>query len=334
MMRRLLSSVAALTLLVACGSQPAQQGPAASATPGAAGDGGATVRLYTSVTQDTVDAVVAAYNDEHPEVDVEVFRAPTGELTARIAAEQREGGLRADVLWLTDPVSMEEYERQGVLAKVPEDAAAAVPDRLRSETYVGTRILNMVIVHGRALHQPPSAWRDLADARYRGAVALPDPSFAGSALGALGYFALSGDAELGFYRDLAANKAVQVQSPDEVTNGVAEGQFDVGMTLDNSVRGAAEKGSPVTLAAPKPGAIAIYSPVAVVAGSSSADEAAGFVSFTVTDPAQEAIARTGWEPVLDTVAWPHDLAQVYPDWEKIADQRDELLKQYTNIFGG
>ena len=37
-----------------------------------------TVRLYTSVTQDTVDAVLAAYAEEAPNVTVEVFRAPTG----------------------------------------------------------------------------------------------------------------------------------------------------------------------------------------------------------------------------------------------------------------
>ena len=50
-----------------------------------------TVHLYTSVTQNTIDAVVTAYEAVHPEVTVDVFRAPTGELAARIAAEQRAG---------------------------------------------------------------------------------------------------------------------------------------------------------------------------------------------------------------------------------------------------
>ena len=41
--------------------------------------------LYTSVTQATVDAVVAAYKAANPEVSVNVFRAPTGELAGKIA---------------------------------------------------------------------------------------------------------------------------------------------------------------------------------------------------------------------------------------------------------
>ena len=83
------------------------------------------VRLYTSVTQETVDAVVERYEADHADVEVEVFRAPTGELTARIAAELREGGLQADVLWLTDPLSMQQYGADGLLRTWR--AAGAVP---------------------------------------------------------------------------------------------------------------------------------------------------------------------------------------------------------------
>ncbi len=329
-MSRLRVHVVTLAFAVAaCGTQSAQQ-PPQSRTPSVA----STVRVYTSVTQDTVDAVVAAFNDAHPDTDVEVFRAPTGELSARIAAEQREGGIKADVLWLSDPLSMEQYERQGLLAPVPQAATAAVDEQLRSDTYVATRILNMVVVHSTDLADPPAAWTDLTDPAYAQAVAVPDPSFAGSALGALGYFALSSDAGIDFYRDLAANGAVQVQTPDDVTTGVAEGQYAAGMTLDNSARTAADKGSPVELVAPEPGAIAITSPAAVVAGSDNEQAAAGFVEFIVTEPAQQAIADTGWEPVIDGVDWPHELPQVFPDWDAIAEDADGLLQQYRDAFAG
>ena len=51
------------------------------------GDGEAPLRIYTSVTQETVDAVVAGFESANPGLAVEVFRAPTGELAGRIAAE-------------------------------------------------------------------------------------------------------------------------------------------------------------------------------------------------------------------------------------------------------
>lgn len=326
-MRRLII-VTLFMVAVACGSPAA--GPRESS--GSAALGGA-LRLYTTVTQETVDAVVAGFNQEHPDIDVEVFRAPTGELAARIAAEQREGGVRADVLWLSDPLSMEQYESDGMFSAVPEDAAAAVEPTFVSDGYVGTRILNMVVVHHDDVAAPAS-WHDLVTLDAQAPVALPDPAFAGSALGALGYFALDENYGLDFYEELAGAGAVQVQAPDEVTTGVAEGRFAAGMTLDSSARTAQEKGSPVKLAAPEPGAIAIFSPIGVAAEAENAEAAAAFVSYTVTEPAQEAIAGTGWEPIRADVQWGHDLPQVFPDWGAIAEDQDQLLEEYGAVFGG
>ncbi|MEP7016696.1 MAG: ABC transporter substrate-binding protein, partial [Actinomycetota bacterium] len=98
-----LASVAVLTL-VACGTptvKAAEQSPSVAA--------GQSLTLYTSVTQDTIDAVVGGYQKAHPGSKVTVFRAPAGQLNARIAADQRSGGLRADAIWGTDPLSMQSY---------------------------------------------------------------------------------------------------------------------------------------------------------------------------------------------------------------------------------
>ncbi|MDP9406166.1 MAG: extracellular solute-binding protein [Actinomycetota bacterium] len=333
MWTRLALVVLGVLLMAACGTESARDQPAPAAT-GAPSASAATVRLYTSVTEDTVDAVVAAYQEAVPGATVEVFRAPTGELTARVAAERREGGIRADVLWLTDPLSMQQYEADGLLAPVPAAAEDVVAPEYRSDTFVGTRILNMVIVARDDLDPAPSSWSDLADPRLRDAVAIPDPSFAGSAFGALGYFAGNDDFGLDYYRQLADNGAVQVSAPDDVTVGVAEGRYAAGMTLDNSARTAVENGSPITLIAPEPGAIAIYSPIAILTSAADPEAATAFVDFVLTEKAQAAIANTGWEPIRDDVAWPHDLPQVAPDWAAIFDQQEPLLEEYRAVFGG
>lgn len=335
-MLRLLLALA--LLLAACGTEPAEQTtPAETAAETAAetsAEPAGTLRLYTSVTQDTVDAVAAAYRERQPDVTLEVFRAPTGELDARIAAEQREGGVRADVLWLTDPLSMQQYDQEGLLAPLDLPEASVVPAQYRTETFVGTRILNMIIVHQAGVEPAPASWSDLTDPAYRDGVAIPDPGFAGSAFGALGYFALADGFGMDYYRALAENGAVQVQAPGEVISGVAEGRFVAGMTLANPARTAADKGSPIELVVPEPGAIAIYSPIAVLDPAENADAAESFADFVLTREAQEAIAATGWEPIRDDVDWPYEYAQVAPDWAAIADRQDELLEDYRAVFGG
>ena len=96
----------------------------------------------------------------------------------------------------------------------------------------------------------PADWKDLLSADYRGAVAIPDPGFAGSAFGALGYFSQAAELRHGVLPGAQGNGAAQVKAPDDVTTGVAEGRFKAGMTLDNSARTAVGKGSPVALVWP------------------------------------------------------------------------------------
>ncbi|HKZ92156.1 MAG TPA: hypothetical protein VJZ50_08445, partial [Candidatus Limnocylindrales bacterium] len=70
---------AATAPVVAQGATPGASPLAPTEAPAAAAMDGQ-VTVYTSVTQDTVDAVLAALAEQRPGLAVEVFRAPTGEL--------------------------------------------------------------------------------------------------------------------------------------------------------------------------------------------------------------------------------------------------------------
>jgi iron(III) transport system substrate-binding protein len=318
---------------VAPSVEPSLSETTPDATPDPAPSG--TIRLYTSVTQTTVDAIVAGYAAAHPDVTVEIFRAPTGELAARIAAELRDGRILGDVLWLTDPLSVQAYAAQDLLRTWEPTEAAGIDQAYRGASYWGTRFLNMVIVRGSDVAGGPMSWSDLATSAYRDAVAIPDPGFAGSAFGALGYFALSSSAGLDFYAALKANGTVQVKTPDEVTAGVAEGRFKVGMTLDNSARTAVAKGSPVVMVWPTDGAIAMYSPIGVVEATVNAPAAESLVEFVLSEAGQIAIAGTGWQPIRSSAGGPPaEGPQVYPDWQGAFGRQEELLDGYRAIFGG
>lgn len=326
--RPLLVLVAVSALVLACGRGSAVS-PSSSTSPSGS------ITIYTSVQQSVVDAVVAAYRTVAPGIEVELFRAPTGELSARIAAELRAGSIGGDVLWLSDPVSMQAWASQGVLkAWTPVNAAGLDPAD-QTESFWGTRILNMVIVAGADVAPAPATFADLTKPAYKDAVAVADPGFAGSAFGALGYFALDPEYGLDFFRDLKANGAVQVKSPDEVTTGVAEGRFKAGITLDSSVRAAVAKGSPVTMVWPSTGSIAIYGPVGVVGSTDNAPAAGSFVEFLLSEEGQKVLGGTGQEPVRPGSGGPApEGEQVRPDWPAIFGQQDTLLEHYREIFGG
>ncbi|HLO35911.1 MAG TPA: extracellular solute-binding protein [Candidatus Deferrimicrobium sp.] len=306
-------------------------GPGAAALASPSG----TITLYTSVTQATVDAAVGGWTDAHPGVDVEVFRAPTAEVAARIATDLASGGLRADVLWLTDPLSIAAYADQGLLQAWTPPSTATIPAAYRTGTFFGTRLLNMVLAYNTTTTPAgPSDFVDLLDPEFQDAIGIPDPGFAGSAFAALAWFSQADGYGMTFYRDLKLHGATQVKAPDDVTTGVAEGRFKVGMTLDNSVRTAVRKGSPIALLWPSRGAIAIYSPIAVVGASTNLAAADSFVDFTLSLPGQALIAGTGWQPVVGPGGPPVLGPQVSPDWTAAFGRQKDLLASYRTIFGG
>ena len=249
---------------------------------------------------------------------------------ARIAAEAREGGIGADVLWMTDPLSMQQYDAEGILRSWTPEGVDEVPSQYRSATSFGTRVLNLVIVASADLADVPDDWSSLP--LVDGAVAIPDPGFAGSAFGALGYFAAKPGYGMEFYQSLADNGAVEVRSPGDVVNGVAEGLYAAGISLDRTVSSAISDGSPIQLIWPTSGAIAIYSPIAVIDASASAD-AEAFVEFVLTREAQQAIADTGWQPIRSDIDWPGGGDQVGVDWDGSFSSHDALLADYEAIFG-
>jgi iron(III) transport system substrate-binding protein len=340
-MLRLVALATFLTVLAACGAEapddtagePAGDEEAAQTAPADEEPEPVTLRLYTTVTQDTVDLVLEAFADETPEVDVEVFRAPTGEFNARVAAERREGRIQADVFWLTDPLSMLQFDDEGLLASWTPENVEEIDERYRGERYWGTRLLNLMIVAHSDVEDPPESWDDLTDVE--GGVVLPDPGFAGSAFGALGYFALDDAYGIEFYERLADAGATQVNAPGEVVAAVAEGRAAAGITLDRIARDAEGDGSPIQLIWPEPGAIVVDSPIAVLDTSEHRDAAERFVEFVLGKDGQTAVKDSGWQPVRGDVPWDYGRAEtLHPDWDAAFARQDELLEQYRAIFGG
>jgi iron(III) transport system substrate-binding protein len=329
--RPLVVSLVSAALLVGCSS---------GGSAGASGSGDAkartTITLYTSLTQTTVDAVISAYHDADPSTTVTVFRAATGALNARIAADKRSGGLKADVIWVSDPLTMHGYDTQGLLERYTAPSAKDLPAQYRTASFAGAAVLYLVLVYRNGVTPVPTNWSNLTDAAYKNAVAVPDPGFAGSAMGALGYFGKQQGFGLDFYRSLKANGGVQVNSPDDVVTGVAQGRYKIGMTIADSALAAAKKGSPIAVVWPAPGAVAIYSPIGVAAKTKHRSAAEAFDDFVLSKNGQHAIAASGREPSLPGVHGiekPASASVVSPDWPAVFADEAELLDGYRKIFG-
>jgi len=320
----LIPLAALVVLLAACGGSDAGAGDSEDET----------LSLYTCVSDETIQPIIEAFEDGASGTRVELFRAPTGELNARVAADVRSGGLQADVFWGCDPLTVQSLVDQDLVGGWAPPEAEDIPAEYRTDDYVGAQLLYMVAVH-RTDAPAPESWSDLTDPGY--AVAVPDPAVAASALGALGWFAEESDYGVAFYRDLQANGAVQVGTPDEVTTGVAQGIYDVGMTTANSAYAAESDGSPVAVVWPEPGAVAIYGPIALAVDSAESEAAQEFISFVVGHEGQAVLGENGAYPTMPDMPGPtipDGAPVVSPDWATIGESKDAILGDYQQVFGG
>jgi iron(III) transport system substrate-binding protein len=317
--RVLLAALVASLLAAACSSKPS----ASSMT------------LYTCASANVEQAVVTAFEKAHAGAKVTVFRAPTGQLNARVAADVRSGGVQADVIWSCDPLTMHGYDSQGLLRAWSPPNASDIPSAYRTAHFTGVDLLYMVVVVHKGVSSPAS-WADLTKADYRGKVALPSPSFAASALGLLGYFASNPSYGIAYYKQLKANGAVQVNAPADTLTGVEQGAYNAGFTLANAAYTDQKKGSPIEVVWPRPGAVAIYAPIGVTTKKHLSPLAQKFATFVASSAGQQVMAAQGTYVTLPGLGGPPIPAGspiASPDWPALFANYTSVLADYATVFG-
>lgn len=300
-----------------------------------------TITLYTSEPQAKADALVAAFNETHPEVTVEIFRAGTGDLTARIAAEQTSGEIQADVLLAADSATFENYAADGLLAQyTPKDVESLNPDVVDDENfYVGTRIIPTVIAYNTTLiTTPPTSWQELTDAAYADKIVMPNPDVSGAA--AYNAAVWMNEDALGetWLENLAKNKPVIADSNGPVSQAVATGTQPVGIVVDYLVRELAAQGSPIAVSYPTEGVPYVSQPAGIFADSDSPEAAQAFIDFLVSAEGQKLAVEQAYLPVRSDVGSPEgapamsDITIFSPDLETIRSSQDAAVETFRTLF--
>lgn len=330
------ASLALVAALAACSE------PAAPETETTSESGSGTLTVYTSEPQAKIDALNAEFMAANRGIDVQVFRAGTGDLNARIAAELETGTIGADVLLAADAPTFERYKDENLLLHyTPADVDKLNQDVVDPEGYyVGTRIIPTVIAYNTAaVTDPPTSWKDLADAKYKGRITLPNPEVSGAA--AFNTAVWLSEEALGepWLEALAANEPVVAESNGPVGQSVAAGTQPVGIVVDYLVRELAAKGSPIALEYPTDGVPYISQPAGIFQGSANPEAAKKYVDFLVGKRGQEIAVDQQYLPVRDDVGTPEgapalaDLQLLNPDLAKIAVSQPAAVKRFGELVG-
>lgn len=314
-----------------------------AAAPFAAAAQDATITVYTSQPTEQMQAVIAAFNEDHPGIKVELFRSGTTELMSKLQAEHAAGSIQADVLLIADAVAMTQVKDQGLLytyedAPIEKLPAAVVdPDK----TFFGTKLITTGIIYNTNLVKAaPTSWTELTDKAVASGLIMPSPLYSGAAVIHVGTMTQQPEFGWKYYETLAEGGAVAGQGNGTVVEAVARGEKPYGIIIEYMALNAKAKGSPVDFVFPKEGVSSITQPVAILKGSDAIEAAKTFVDWQLSERAQRQSVEQGYFPIFDGVEPPagypavSSLTILASDPAKMLADDAANRKAFADLFGG
>jgi iron(III) transport system substrate-binding protein len=328
-MRALLSAiVVALSLAVA---------------PAVFAENAATITVYTSQPSDQMQAVIKAFNAEHPLIKVELFRSGTTEVMSKLQAELAAGRVKADVLLIADAVAMTAIKKQGELYAYLDAPVKDLPPGLvdPDKTFFGTKLITTGIIYNtRLVSTPPKSWADLTDKAVASGLIMPSPLYSGAAVIHVGTMVQQPQFGWNYYKALAANGAVAAQGNGTVVEAVARGEKPYGIIIEYMALNAKKAGSPVDFVFPSEGVSSITQPVAILKRSQNIDAAKVFVDWQLSRAAQQQSVEQGYFPILNDIASPagyppvSSLKIMPSDPAQMLSDDAANKKTFVELFGG
>ncbi|AQQ14476.1 Iron uptake protein A1 precursor [Corynebacterium glaucum] len=298
------------------------------------------IDYYSANPQGLTDALVEAFQ-ERTGVTVNVFAGTTGEITAKITAE--EANPQADVVYLASwNAAAKQGESDALEAYAPENIADANPKwNADDESFHGRDGSALAIVANTdVVSDVPSDWEELADEKYKDLVIMPDPRESGTAADLLAAMVAEwGEDKTWELFDKLFDNGMIVQGAngpalDMVTSG-SKGIVFGG--VDYSAYSARDKGEPLEIVIPSSGTTVTPRPVMIMKSTDNMDAAKAFVDFMFSEEAQEISASKNMIPANKNVEPKNgpalsDIKQISDDWKAISSESKNIREVFAERY--
>lgn len=299
--------------------------------------------VYTSQPTKQMEAVLALFNEAHPDIKVDLFRSGTTEVLNKLQAELSAGNPQPDILLIADSVAMEQLKAQGVLQPYADADVSVLPAGQYDPEmhWFGTKLITTGIIYNTAAGVPaPTSWKDLLSEAARDQVIMPSPLYSGAAVVHVGTVAQHPEMGWAYYEALMNNGAIAGKGNGGVRDAVARGEKAYGIIIDYMAFGQKKAGSPVDFVFPSEGVSAINQPVGILKTARNVDSAKAFIDFQLSATASEQAVKQNYFPIRQGVAAPvgyPDPAtlKIMPlDSGALMNETDALKRRFADLFGG
>lgn len=300
--------------------------------------------VYCPHPQDFIDPIVAEF-EARTGIYVTVQPGGTGELLDMVA----EGGTPpCDIFW-GGSLSTAAPRKELFAPYISANEAMVRPEFQNREGNMTrfTDVPSVIMINTNLIGDVQvEGYGDLLQEELKGRIAMCSPSSSSSAWEHLinMLYAMGGGApEQGwdyverFCKNLDGRL---LEGSSQVYEGVAKGEFAVGLTFEEGGARYVSQGYPVRLVYMKEGVISKPDVVCIAKGAAHPDEAKRFVDFVTGRDAQAVIAkdlsrRSVRLDVEEPLGLPDksSLPLIYDDLELVTEKKEQWLKRFEDIYG-
>ena len=305
--------------------------------------------LYTSHKEELWKPIVKEF-EERTGIWVEVVSGGTNLLLEDIA--EKKGEVDADLFFGGGVESLNAfsdyfipYEAQGM---------EKVDSQFRSMDGVWTPFsaLPVVLIYNDKLLVPEelASWEDLLNTKFKGKIALANPSPSASAFTGLLSFMEAARGKSPFTGDGAEESEIlhqiakqlegkEYEDSGEVPEAVADGSKLVGITLEETALKYIAKGKNIGIVYPKEGTSVVPDAGAILKGAKHLENAQKFLDFSISEECQEILhKRFHRRSVLKSMAGEGqpsllDIKQLHYDISKVSEERSGILTDWSFYMG-
>jgi iron(III) transport system substrate-binding protein len=288
------------------------------------GDDPDSITLYSGRSEDLVQPLIDQFS-EATGITVRVKYAGSSDLAATISEEGKNSP--ADVFFAQDPASLGTVALAGLFEQLPDNVLSAVPSRFSDSegAWVGTSGRARVVVYDSsviAASEIPETEDGFTDPSWEGLVGIAPTNGSFLAFVATKILTDGEDATLKWLEGMESNKSPTYPKNSPIVAAVNDGQIPVGLVnhyylLRALAENPDEPGANHFFEVATAGGLVMPAGAGILATSDSKDAARQFVTFLVSEGAQQYFATETFEyplvpgieadpllPPIDTIPTP------------------------------
>ncbi|WP_053942384.1 ABC transporter substrate-binding protein [Kallipyga gabonensis] len=295
------------------------------------------VTIYMPSPAKLADKLAAAFT-EKTGVEVELFQGTTGEILARLEAEK--ANPVADVVVLaswSDGLTMKADGQLESYSPVEKDKINEGWIDSDSTIFGYSASAVGVIYNTEIVPELNADWKDLADAKYKDMIAIPDPEKSGACKDFLAGLVTGTDDGEAVMQGWADNGLTVPGANKAALEAVTTGEKGILIAgVDYNAYSSINKGEPLNIYYPASGTVVNPRPAMILKTAPNMDNAKAFVDFLFSDEAQKVVADayllSGRKDITsDKRTNLADIPQIKTDWSKMMDVASDTAAKLNSI---